>query len=283
MISWKYLKDKYDFLSISEKLILINVLCFFIPFILNTILFLFNFSFGNLITWFELSPKLEVLLFKPWTLVTYSFFHTRISHLFWNMLLLYYASSIFLNLFKKETFINTYFLGVIFGGILFVLSYLVFPVFQGIFPSMIGASAGVMAVLIFVCTYTPETEIRLLFFNVKLKYIGIALVAIDLVMIPYGNAGGRISHLGGAILGYIYAKNLSQGTDIGYYFEKLWQYIVSFPPKSHLKTVYKSKKKSSKDIKVDQREIDAILDKISNSGYESLTKNEKETLFNAGR
>ena len=148
---------------------------------------------------------------------------------------------------------------------------------------MIGASAGVMAVLIFVCTYTPETEIRLLFFNVKLKYIGIALVAIDLVMIPYGNAGGRISHLGGAILGYIYAKNLSQGTDIGYYFEKLWQYIVSFPPKSHLKTVYKSKKKSSKDIKVDQREIDAILDKISNSGYESLTKNEKETLFNAGK
>jgi membrane associated rhomboid family serine protease len=283
MISWKYLKDKYDFLSISEKLILINVLCFFIPFILNTILFLFKFSFGNLITWLELSPKLEVLLFKPWTLVTYSFFHTRISHLFWNMLLLYYASSIFLNLFKKETFINTYFLGVIFGGILFVLSYLVFPVFQGIFPSMIGASAGVMAVLIFVCTYTPETEIRLLFFNVKLKYIGIALVAIDLVMIPYGNAGGRISHLGGAILGYIYAKNLSQGTDIGYYFEKLWQYIVSFPPKSHLKTVYKSKKKSSKDIKVDQREIDAILDKISNSGYESLTKNEKETLFNAGK
>ena len=95
---------------------------FFIPFILNTILFLFNFSFGNLITWFELSPKLEVLLFKPWTLLTYSFFHTRISHLFWNMLLLYYASSIFLNLFKKETFINTYFLGVMFGGVLFVLS-----------------------------------------------------------------------------------------------------------------------------------------------------------------
>ncbi|MFQ3352352.1 MAG: membrane associated rhomboid family serine protease [Candidatus Marivariicella framensis] len=283
MIRWKYLKDKYDFLSISEKLILINVLCFFIPFILNTILFLFNFSFGNLITWFELSPKLEVLLFKPWTLLTYSFFHTRISHLFWNMLLLYYASSIFLNLFKKETFINTYFLGVMFGGVLFVLSYLVFPVFQGSFPSMIGASAGVMAVLIFVCKYTPETEIRLLFFNVKLKYIGIALVAIDLVMIPYGNAGGRISHLGGAVLGYIYAKNLSQGTDIGYYFEKLWQYIVSFSSKSHLKTVYKSKKKSSKNVKVDQNEIDAILDKISNSGYESLTKNEKETLFNAGK
>ena len=130
---------------------------------------------------------------------------------------------------------------------------------------------------LFLCAIILQiTEIRLLFFNVKLKYIGIALVAIDLVMIPYGNAGGRISHLGGAVLGYIYAKNLSQGTDIGYYFEKLWQYIVSFSSKSHLKTVYKSKKKSSKKIKVKQNEIDAILDKISKE-FENGIKNEKET------
>lgn len=283
MIGWQYFKNKYYSFSISEKLILINVLCFFIPFIINTVLFLFNLSFGNLITWFELSPKLEVLLFKPWTLLTYSFFHTRISHLFWNMLLLYYSSSIFLNLFKKETFINTYFLGVLSGGVLFVISYLIFPVFKGVFPSMIGASAGVMAVLIFVCTYTPDTEIRLLFFNIKLKYIGIALIAIDLINIPFGNAGGRISHLGGAFLGFIYAKNLSQGTDIGYSFERFWKYLISFFNKTNLKTVYKSKNSTSKKIKNNQAEIDVILDKISNSGYESLTKNEKESLFNAGK
>tara|TARA_B110000444_G_C18851398_1_gene605937 strand:+ start:3700 stop:4551 length:852 start_codon:yes stop_codon:yes gene_type:complete len=282
MISWIYLKNRYYQFSISEKLIFINVLCFFVPFIINTLLFLFNISFGGIIYWFELSPNLGALLFKPWTLLTYSFFHTSISHLFWNMLLLYYSSSIFLNLFKKETYINTYLLGVLFGGILFVLSYLIFPVFQGSFPSMIGASAGVMAVLIFVCRYSPENEIRLLFFNVKLKYIGIALVAIDLVMIPYGNAGGRISHLGGALFGYFYANNISQGNDIGYFFQKSWQYLSSLFYKSNLKAVYKSKN-SSKTIKYNQAEIDVILDKISNSGYESLTKNEKETLFNAGK
>jgi len=285
MIDWQNLKNRYNYFSISEKLIVINILFFIIPFIINTILFLFNFSSGNFISWVELSPKLSILVLKPWTLLTYSFFHRGIPHLFWNMLMLYYAGSIFLNLFKKETFINTYFLGVLFGGILFVLSYLIFPVFQGSFPPMIGASAGVMAVLIFVCTYNPETEIRLLFFNLKLKYIGIAFVAVDLVMIPYGNAGGRISHLGGAILGFIYAQNLSRGNDIGSSFEKLWKYLTKVFSKPSLKTVYSSKKSSSnnKNSQNNQVEIDSILDKISNSGYESLTKKEKETLFNAGK
>lgn len=283
--SYKNLKNRYNFFSVSEKLIVINILCFFIPFILNTILFLFNFPSGNLISWVELSPKLSVLLFKPWTLLTYSFFHTQISHLFWNMLMLYYSGSIFLNLFKKETFINIYILGVLFGGISFVISYMIFPAFQGSFPSMIGASAGVMSVLIFVCTYTPETEIRLLFFNVKLKYIGISLIAIDLVMIPYGNAGGRISHIGGAFLGFIYANNLSKGNDIGLSFESLWKKLIKSFSKERLKTVYKSENttpNSSKLIQQNQAQIDLILDKISNSGYESLTKNEKEILFKAG-
>ena len=284
-ISFENLKNKYNNFSVAEKLIVLNILCFFIPFFLNTLLFLFNFSNLSLISWVELSPKLSSLLFKPWTLITYSFFHTRISHLFWNMLMLYYTGNIFLNLFKKETFINIYFLGVLFGGFLFVFSYLIFPAFQDSFPSMIGASAGVMAVLIFVCTYTPETEIRLLVFNIKLKYIGIALVATDLVMIPYGNAGGRISHLGGAILGFVYANKLSKGNDIGLFFERFWKKGLTFFYKKNLKTIYKSDNRSStikNKFQHNQAQIDHILDKISNSGYESLTKKEKETLFKAG-
>ena len=284
-ISFENLKNKYNNFSVAEKLIVLNILCFFIPFFLNTLLFLFNFSNLSLISWVELSPKLSSLLFKPWTLITYSFFHTRISHLFWNMLMLYYTGNIFLNLFKKETFINIYFLGVLFGGFLFVFSYLIFPAFQNSFPSMIGASAGVMAVLIFVCTYTPETEIRLLVFNIKLKYIGIALVATDLVMIPYGNAGGRISHLGGAVLGFVYANKLSKGNDIGLFFERFWKKGLTFFYKKNLKTIYKSDNRSStikNKFQHNQAQIDHILDKISNSGYESLTKKEKETLFKAG-
>ena len=282
MIDRGILINKFKSFSISERLIIINVLCFFIPFIINTLFFLFNFSLGNMSSWIELSPKITVLLLKPWTLLTYSFFHSGFSHLFWNMLILYYSGSIFLNLFRKDTFINIYFLGVIFGGLSFVISYLIFPVFQGSFPSMIGSSAGVMAILIFTCTYTPGTEIRLLFFNLKMKYIGILLVLIDLVMIPYGNSGGRISHLGGAFLGYIYAINLSRGNDIGLFFEKSWKKILKFLYPSSIKKVYSSdnKSKSQKNKqRQNQDQIDAILDKISNSGYDSLTKSEKEILF----
>ena len=285
MNTWQGITNKYYSFSISEKIIIINVLCFFIPFILNTFFFLFNFPIGNLSSWIELSPRISVIMFRPWTLLTYSFFHSGISHLFWNMLILYYSGSIFLNLFKKDTFINIYFLGVIFGGITFVISYLIFPAFNGAFPSMIGSSAGVMAVLIFTCTYTPETEIRLIFFNLKLKYIGIFLVAIDLVMIPYGNAGGRISHLGGALLGFLYANNLSRGIDIGLSFEHLWKSIMKLFSKQKLRKVYKSKKNKSNTTnssQINQEEIDNILDKISKSGYDSLTKLEKETLFKAG-
>ena len=126
---------------------------------------------------------------------------------------------------------------------------------------------------------------RLLFFNVKLKYIGISFVAIDLVMIPYGNAGGRISHLGGAILGFIYANNLSKGNDIGLSFQSLWKKLIKYFSKERLKTVYRSENRTSnrsKPIEKNQTQIDSILDKISNSGYESLTKKEKEILFKAG-
>jgi|TARA_B100000530_G_C15913801_1_gene470436 membrane associated rhomboid family serine protease len=284
MKNWGEISYRFNNLSISEKLIILNILCFFIPFFINTILFLFNISSKNYISLVELSPNISSILYKPWTLITYSFFHTRLSHIFWNMLILYYSGSIFLNLFKKNTFINVYFMGVIVGGLSFVMSYLVFPVFHGSFPSMIGASAGVMAILIFICTYSPDNEIRLLFINIKLKYIGLGLVAIDLVMIPYGNSGGRISHLGGAFLGFFYAKNISNGKDIGLLFEKLWKYLINFS-KPKLNKVYKNEVNNSSQNKADsnQKEIDRILDKISKSGYESLTKKEKETLFDAGK
>ena len=120
-----------------------------------------------------------------------------------------------LNLFYPSTFINVYFLGVIVGGILFLFSYSFFPVFKGDISSMGGSSAGVMAAIIFMCTYSPDNEIRLFFFNLKLKYIGILFFVFDIIQIPYGNSGGHIAHVGGAILGFFYARNLINGRDIG--------------------------------------------------------------------
>lgn len=276
-------------LNEAEKLILINVICFVLPLFLKTLFYLFNIPSNVMIGWFELSAEWSDLLFKPWTIFTYSFMHSGFFHLFWNMYLLYFASRLFLNLFSPRTFFNVYFLGVLLGGLTFMLSYSVFPAFQYASPIMVGASAGVMAVLIFMATYSPDLEVRIIFFNVKLRYLGIAFVLLDVIQIPYGNAGGHLAHLGGAALGYLYVKRLDQGVDIGLPFENFTNRVLNlFKKQTNLKTVYKSKSSSNKKKKetsqeIDQNKIDAILDKISKSGYDSLTQKEKDFLFQAGK
>lgn len=276
-------------LNNAEKLILVNVVCFVLPLFLRTILYLFNIPSGVFIGWFELSADWGELIFKPWTILTYSFMHFGFFHLFWNMYLLYFASRLFLNLFSSKTFFNVYFLGVLIGGLTFLVSYSVFPAFQNSSPIMVGASAGVMAVFIFIATYSPDQEVRLIFFNVKLRYLAIAFVLLDVIQIPYGNAGGHLAHLGGAALGYFYVRRLNQGTDIGLPFEALSNRILNlFKKQSNLKTVYKNKsnsvsKKNAVHDDLDQQKIDSILDKISTSGYDSLSQKEKDLLFQAGK
>ena len=276
-------------LNSAEKLILINVVCFILPLLIKTVLFLFNISSTNFVNWFELSASWTDLPLKPWSIVTYSFLHSGFFHLFWNMYLLFFSSKLFLNLFTSNTFFSVYFLGVIVGGITFILSYTFFPVFQNSSPVMIGASAGVMAVFIFMSTYSPDLEIRLILFNVKLRYLGITFLLLDIVQIPYGNAGGHLAHLGGAILGFYYVKQLNNGKDIGKPFMNFIDKVINiFRKKPKMRTVHKREKsqKINKNISVageKQKRIDGILDKISISGYESLTQAEKDFLFKAGK
>lgn len=276
-------------LNSAEKLILINVVCFVLPMLIKTVLFLFNISSTNFFNWFELSASWIYLSTKPWSIITYSFLHSGFFHLFWNMYLLFFSSKLFLNLFPSNTFFNVYFLGVVVGGITFILSYTFFPVFQNSSPVMIGASAGVMAVFIFMSTYSPDLEIRLILFNVKLRYLGIAFLLLDIVQIPYGNAGGHLAHLGGAILGFYYVKQLKNGKDIGKPFKNFIDKIINiFRKKPKMRTVYKKEKSQKINKKVSnagekQKRIDRILDKISISGYESLTQAEKDFLFKVGK
>ena len=276
-------------LNSAEKLILINVVCFVLPMLIKTVLFLFNISSTIFFNWFELSASWIYLSTKPWSIITYSFLHSGFFHLFWNMYLLFFSSKLFLNLFPSNTFFNVYFLGVVVGGITFILSYTFFPVFQNSSPVMIGASAGVMAVFIFMSTYSPDLEIRLILFNVKLRYLGIAFLLLDIVQIPYGNAGGHLAHLGGAILGFYYVKQLKNGKDIGKPFTNFIDKIINiFRRKQKMRTVYKREKsqktnKNASDAGEKQKRIDAILDKISISGYESLTQAEKDFLFKVGK
>lgn len=287
MSTFENLKYKFQRFTIAEKLIVLNIVFFIIPFFLKTLFYLFNIPFSTLLSWFHLLPEFSTLIFRPWTLITYSFLHASFSHILWNMVLLYFASRLYLNLFSEEQYLKNYVLGVLVGGLVFLLGYNLFPVFNGMYPPLVGASAGVMAILIFVATYTPNQEVRLLFFNVKLQYIGIALVVIDILQIPNGNAGGRLAHLGGAFIGFLYAKQLQKGNDIGSGLDRIWKFINSlFVAKkaTNMHTVHR-KPKESKPPKTNlqQQKIDAILDKISKSGYESLTQEEKDFLFQAGK
>ena len=279
------LKYRFGTFSIAEKIILINVVFFLFPMFLNVLFFLFNIPTSSYLNLLQLSPNLLTFIKRPWSLITYSFVHSGFFHLLWNMVLLYYAGRLLLNLFPDRIFINNYFLGVISGGLIFISSYSIFPVFEGNYPPLIGASAGVMAVFIFICTYTPNQEIRFFFIKLKLKHIGLAFFFLDIIQIPYGNAGGHLAHVGGAVLGFFYARQLGEGRDIGSGFQNIWQSIFK---KKYLKTVYRSPKNKSATSKnsgesINQKKIDSILDKISNSGYDSLSKEEKEYLFKAGK
>ncbi len=288
------LKDHIQYriqqLDIVEKIIFINIICFVFPLFFKTILFLFSLSENFFVGLFELSSSFQDLVFKPWTILTYGFLHSGFFHLFWNMYLLYFSSRLLLNLFNSKIFLKLYFLGIIIGGLTFILSYNFFPVFQDANPYMVGASAGVMSVFIFMSTYSPNLEIKLILFNIKLRYLGIAFVLLDVIQIPYGNSGGHIAHLGGAFFGFFYAQRLQKGLDIGLPLDNLVEKISQlFIRKSKMKTVYKSKdtsdiqNKKSTMVRDHQRRIDEILDKISVSGYESLSNEEKDFLFRIGK
>ena len=287
MMNLKNLKYRFERFSIAEKIIVLNIVFFIIPFFIQTLLYLFKLPSSTFSSWFHLLPSFSEVLFRPWTLFTYSFLHASFSHILWNMLLLYYASQMYLNLFSEHQFLKNFILGVLVGGLFFLIGYNLFPVFEGIYPPLVGASAGVMAVLIFVATYTPNQEIRLLFINVKLQYIGIALVLIDILQIPYSNAGGRLAHLGGAFIGYLYANQLKQGTDIGSFLDRIWSYFNTLTKPTavkNMRTVHRTQKTvKRKPSPTNQQKIDAILDKISTSGYESLKQEEKDFLFQSGK
>lgn len=276
-------------LNALEIIIAINVVVFIIGFLLNKIL-----KIEDSLYWLKLPNNFFDFLQKPWTLITYGFTHYGFIHILFNLLVLFFVSRIVLNLFRTKMVLSIYFLGIIVGGLGFLLVYNLVP--SGIlYPviGLVGASAGVRALLIFICAYMPTTEVRFAFWNIKLMYLGIALVVIDMIGLFGTNQGGSVAHMGGTLVGYIYAIQLRKGSDIGLSLEHFMTWIENkFKSKkrSPLKTVYKgtsnsvaghTKKEFNEFNK--QKQIDSILDKIGKSGYESLTKEEKEYLFKVGK
>jgi membrane associated rhomboid family serine protease len=283
------IKDKLKRLNVFEKIIAVNIVVFFLGFLIKAIN---NIPREDSLKWLELPKDISDFILKPWTIITYGFTHYDFIHLLFNLVILYFVSRSMVNLFPSKQSLNIYFLGILSGGLLYLLVYNLIP--ESILVSvgsLVGASAGVNALLIFLCTYMPHQETKFFAIRIKLWHIGLAIVIIDFIGLFGINQGGKVAHFGGTILGYFYAKQLYKGKDIGLGFGRFMDSIANlFKSKSPLKTVHKSKKKPFAGHNKEQfnefnnqKKIDLILDKISKSGYESLTKEEKAFLFKAGK
>ena len=281
---------KYKTADITVKLIVINVVIFLA---VRLISFFMGTQPEILTQWFVLPDAFDEFIIQPWSFLTYSFLHFGFWHILFNMLWLYWFGRIILNIFNGRRLLTVYLMGAISGGLLFVLSYNLFPVFASSRGYLIGASGAVTAIMVFIAAYAPNTGVRIFTFNLKIWHIAVFLVLLDLVRLPTsGNAGGLLAHLGGAVFGYVYGIQLLKGRDIGMGFEKLMDRFSNLFKtrkqrpfkKVHRTTQQPPERSKSGDSKSDrQKKIDAILDKIGKSGYDSLTKAEKDFLFRAGK
>lgn len=265
------------------KIILINVILFIgISFIqvIMTISGLSSF-FNIFINKLMLPASFNIFIFQPWSIITYFFLHLNFMHILWNMLFLFWFGKIIQDNIGNNALISLYVLGGIIGGLLFMAIYNIIPYYGERVPEslMLGASAGVFSVVVGSATLLPNYSFYLLLIGpVRIKYIALFYVLLSFFDVAGSNAGGEIAHMGGAIIGYIYIKKLQNGIDIG-------QGLINFINLFNNKQV--SEVRDEKDTNIfeesSQDEIDKILDKISESGYSSLSKDEKERLFNASK
>jgi hypothetical protein len=202
------------------------------------------------------------------------------------MLWLYWFGRIFLEYLNERKLVAVYLLGGISGALVYILSFNVFPAFTGVVADSvaIGASASVMAVVIAIATYVPDYTVQLfLFGRIKIKYMALAIFILTSIMDFSVNSGGKLAHIGGAFFGYFYIISLQHGHDIGKGFNRIIDFFATiFKPRKKLKVTYKKDATEYEYNKIKaehQKRINNILEKISKGGYESLTKEEKETLF----
>ena len=268
--------------NVVEKIIIITILIFIFTYLFNTLSFLFNADANLIVEWFSLKPSFELLLYRPWTIITYGFLHIGFFHILFNLMILYYFGTLFLDFFDSKQFLTYYLLGIFSGGLIYMLSYNYLPALQTQQTLLVGASAGVTAIVVGIASYIPNYSLNFRFIgSIKLVYIAIAMVILDVVQIPTGNAGGHLAHLGGALIGFLLTRYMNKGSLI----IAIWNGLWSTSKKTPLKTVYKNRKSevTSTSFNFDQKKIDSILDKISKSGYDTLTKEEKDYLFKAGK
>ncbi len=291
------LKEAFRRGNVFIQLIYINVGVFIVTTLINIILQLFNRSAAGIFDLLALPASFTRFILQPWSLFTYMFMHAGFLHILFNMLWLYWFGQLFLYFFSGKHLRGLYILGGICGGLLYMVSYNIFPYFRPFVEgsTMVGASASVLAIVVATAYREPNYPVRLfLFGNVRLKYLALIVVLTDLLFITSANAGGHIAHLGGALAGLWFASSLSKGTDITAWINKALDGIASLFSKKTWKRKpkmkvhysnsgrqqdydYNARKKAQSD------EVDRILEKLKKSGYESLTTEEKKSLFDASK
>lgn len=283
------LKSQYNYGGIVQKLIFWNIACFIFSYVFFGLLKMTNINF-DVLDYLSLSSNIKDLMWKPWSLLTYCFFHSDFFHIFFNMIILNFSGQLFLTFFNQKQFLGLFLLGAFFSGILYVVLFYL----MNIFLPIVGASGAIMSILVATTTYKPLMNVRLMLIgNVRLWQITLTILVLDLLQLQIDNSGGHIAHLAGAFFGFIYIKLLLAGKDLSEIVTQIIDFFANIfksRPKKAFKKVHKNynyteQKTVSKIITKDkkQQQIDEILDKISQSGYDCLSKEEKEFLFKAGK
>ena len=279
------------------QLIIINVVVFLVLGVLMVFSKWLGFEeiFSSIHNHFSLPSNFGEFLTRPWTLFTYFFTHDLggILHILFNMLLLYWFGKLFIEYLGSDKLIAVYILGGIAGGVLYLMAYNLMPgppSFLSNRAELVGASAAVFAIMVGAATLLPDYTFFLMFFGpVKIKWIAAIYIFLSFLGSVGNNAGGEIAHMGGALIGFVYVKQLQAGVNWGGWITAILDWFKGLAsPKAKVKVSYRKQegangKKNVNLSGISQKEIDEILDKISDGGYESLTKEEKEKLFKASK
>ncbi|HQV73918.1 MAG TPA: rhomboid family intramembrane serine protease [Flavobacteriales bacterium] len=247
------------------------------------------------VQWLRSTADLGTLATRPWTLFTYMFTHTGLGHIFWNMILLWFGGRLFQDLLGGKRLLGHYLLGGLTGVVLFIVVQNLMPGFHGggAAPGILGASAGALSVFIGIAAYRPDMLVNLILIGpVKLMYVAGVFLLLDLIGIGSGDGVAHEAHIGGALYGFVAARQLTKGNDWSLRFVEFWETLFrAFTSKKksklrvekpYVKSTVERERKVDAEQQNKQARVDAILDKISKSGYDSLTKVEKDFLFKAG-
>jgi membrane associated rhomboid family serine protease len=301
---WKDLQWQYKFGSPLIKIIFINAFIFIAINFLLIIDFFVKSNLGDFVLEHLSFKANRELLYQPWSILSYQFTHVGFMHILFNMLWLYWFGNIISDFIGKNKILPIYILGGFFGAIFYSIITILLQYTRPDLSTngiMYGASAGVMAIVIATATLAPNYEIRMLFLgNVRIKWIAFITILLDILMIRDGNLGGHLAHLGGAFFGWIYIIQLRNGRDFAHTFYNVIDFFKNiFKKNPKLKVVHNQKEKvfaheekkqqqnhkqtqqrhHSMNKQEKQKQLDSILDKINSSGYDSLSKDEKDFLF----